>query len=143
MEAPVDSASADAAECEAMRSADGGSKDSPRGDAELHMQQTLLDIKRKFGRNSIIKAMDMFDDATGQQRNKQIRRSCGMSLTETHRYDDIIDLPHHQSQTHAHMSMHNRAAQFMPFAALTGYDDIIRQTAQSSDDAVERAEQAR
>lgn len=54
-----------------------------------------------------------------------------MSLTETHRYDDIIDLPHHQSQTHAHMSMHNRAAQFMPFAALTGYDDIIRQTAQS------------
>ena len=57
----------------------------------------------------------------------------------THRYDDIIDLPHHQSQTHAHMSMHNRAAQFMPFAALTGYDDIIRQTAQSSDDAVERA----
>lgn len=55
-----------------------------------------------------------------------------MSLTETHRYDDIIDLPHHQSQTHAHMSMHNRAAQFMPFAALTGYDDIIRQTAQSS-----------
>ena len=30
-----------------------------------------------------------------------------MSLTETHRYDDIIDLPHHQSQTHAHMSMHN------------------------------------
>ena len=61
-----------------------------------------------------------------------------MSLTETHRYDDIIDLPHHQSQTHAHMSMHNRAAQFMPFAALTGYDDIIRQTAQSSDDAVER-----
>ena len=48
-----------------------------------------------------------------------------MSLTETHRYDDIIDLPHHQSQTHAHMSMHNRAAQFMPFAALTGYDDII------------------
>ena len=55
-----------------------------------------------------------------------------MSLTETHRYDDIIDLPHHQSQTHAHMSMHNRAA-------LTGYDDIIRQTAQSSDDAVERA----
>lgn len=62
-----------------------------------------------------------------------------MSLTETHRYDDIIDLPHHRSQTHVHMSMHNRAAQFMPFAALTGYDDIIRQTAQSSDEDVERA----
>lgn len=41
-------------------------------DAELHMQQTLLDIKRKFGKNSVVKAMDMFDDATGRQRNQQI-----------------------------------------------------------------------
>ena len=55
-----------------------------------------------------------------------------MSLTETHRYDDIIDLPHYRSKTHAHMSMRNRAAQFMPFAALTGYDDIIKQTEQAS-----------
>lgn len=62
-----------------------------------------------------------------------------MSLTQTHRYDDIIGLPHHRSQTHAHMSMHNRAAQFMPFSALTGYDDIIKQTEQASGEAVERA----
>nr|WP_303796595.1 hypothetical protein [Bifidobacterium catenulatum] len=62
-----------------------------------------------------------------------------MSLTQTHRYDDIIGLPHHRSQTHAHMSMHNRAAQFMPFAALTGYDDIIKQTEQASGESVERA----
>ena len=62
-----------------------------------------------------------------------------MSLQETHRYDDIIDLPHYQSRTHAHMSTHNRAAQFMPFAALTGDGDIIRQTAESSNAAVERA----
>ena len=41
-------------------------------DAELHMQQTLLNIKRKFGKNSVVKAMDMFDDATGRQRNQQI-----------------------------------------------------------------------
>ena len=52
---------------EAERS--GKSKDEK---SELQMQRTLLDIKRKFGRNSIIKAMDMFDDATGQQRNHQI-----------------------------------------------------------------------
>ena len=50
------------------RSSDGTSCD----DVELHVQQALLDIKRKFGKNSVIKAMDMFDDATGQQRNKQI-----------------------------------------------------------------------
>ena len=37
------------------------------------------------------------------------------------------------------MSMHNRAAQFMPFAALTGYDDIIKQAATHSNEAVERA----
>ena len=37
------------------------------------------------------------------------------------------------------MSMHNRAAQFMPFAALTGYDDIIKQTEQASGESVERA----
>ncbi|MBW3095581.1 type VI secretion protein ImpB, partial [Bifidobacterium sp. 64T4] len=39
---------------------------------ERHVQQTLLDIKRRFGRNAVIKGMDLFDDATGQQRNQQI-----------------------------------------------------------------------
>lgn len=48
------------------------SSDASCDDAELHMQQTLLNIKRKFGKNSVIKAMDMFDDATGRQRNQQI-----------------------------------------------------------------------
>ena len=59
------SGSGDKSETERLRR----SKD---GEVELHMQRTLLDIKRKFGRNSVIKAMDMFDDATGQQRNHQI-----------------------------------------------------------------------
>ena len=40
-------------------------------------------------------------------------------------YADIIDLPHHQSKTHPHMSLYNRAAQFAPFAALSGYDEMI------------------
>lgn len=62
-----------------------------------------------------------------------------MALTETHDYDDIINLPHHQSRRHAHMALSGRAAQFMPFAALTGYDDIIKQTATHSNEAVERA----
>ncbi len=39
--------------------------------SEQAVQQALLDIKRKFGKNSVIKAMDMFDGATGQQRNNQ------------------------------------------------------------------------
>ena len=41
-------------------------------------------------------------------------------------YDDIINLPHHVSKRHPQMSMWNRAAQFAPFAALTGYEDAIR-----------------
>ena len=43
-------------------------------------------------------------------------------------YDDIINLPHHQSKTHPHMPLHDRAAQFAPFAALAGYDDMVRET---------------
>lgn len=45
------------------------------------------------------------------------------------RYSDIIDLPHHQSSRRPHMTIHNRATQFAPFAALTGYDSMVRNTA--------------
>ena len=44
------------------------------------------------------------------------------------RYDDIINLPHHVSPTRQRMSMHDRAAQFAPFAALVGYDDAVAET---------------
>ena len=45
------------------------------------------------------------------------------------RYDDIINLPHHVSPTRKRMSMHDRAAQFAPFAALVGYDAAVAETA--------------
>ena len=48
-------------------------------------------------------------------------------------YDDIINLPHHQSKNHPHMSMHDRAAQFAPFAALTGYDDAVKEARRLTD----------
>ncbi len=44
-------------------------------------------------------------------------------------YADIIHLPHHVSQTHPQMPMHDRAAQFAPFAALTGYEAAVGETA--------------
>ena len=44
-------------------------------------------------------------------------------------YDDIINLPHHVSQKHPPMPMYQRAAQFAPFAALTGHDKAINETA--------------
>ena len=45
------------------------------------------------------------------------------------RYEKIIDMPHQTSATRKPMSLYNRAAQFSPFAALTGYEDIISETA--------------
>ena len=45
------------------------------------------------------------------------------------RYSDIIDLPHHQSIYRPHMTVYNRAAQFDPFAALVGYDEMVQDTA--------------
>ena len=48
-------------------------------------------------------------------------------LENTHRYDDIIDLPHPVSKKHPQMPSEDRAAQFSPFAALTGYERAIRE----------------
>lgn len=48
------------------------------------------------------------------------------------RYDDIINLPHHVSKTRKPMPMINRAAQFAPFAALTGHDEAIAETARQT-----------
>ena len=52
-------------------------------------------------------------------------------------YADIIDLPHHQSDVHKHMSLYDRAAQFAPFAALTGYDDMVEEEGRLVDNKIE------
>ena len=56
------------------------------------------------------------------------------------KYDDIIDLPHHVSATRPHMPMIDRAAQFMPFRALTGYEGAVRETARLTDEKIELTE---
>ena len=63
-----------------------------------------------------------------------------MTLQETRAYDDIISLPHHQSRKHPRMSRSRRAAQFLPFAALTGYNQVIEQTAKNAETAIAQAE---
>lgn len=58
-------------------------------------------------------------------------------LSETHEYDDIIHLPHHTSASHSRMPILDRASQFSPFAALTGYEDAIEETGRLTDAWVE------
>lgn len=52
-------------------------------------------------------------------------------------YEDMLYLPHHVSSKRSSMSMRDRAAQFAPFAALTGHDAVIRETARLTDQPVE------
>ena len=58
----------------------------------------------------------------------------------TEDYSDIINLPHHVSRNHPQMTLEARAAQFAPFAALTGYDAVIHETARLTDQQVELEE---
>ena len=57
-------------------------------------------------------------------------------------YNDIINLPHHVSATRPQMPMMDRAAQFSPFAALTGYDAAIKETGRLTDEKIELDEEA-
>lgn len=58
-------------------------------------------------------------------------------------YDDIINLPHPVSAAHPQMSMLDRAAQFSPFAALSGHSDAIRETARLTDEFADQDENIR
>ena len=58
----------------------------------------------------------------------------------TDNYDDIINLPHHTSRQFSRMPLEERAAQFSPFAALTGYDALIRETAKQNETLYESNE---
>ena len=100
---------------------------------EKKMQKAMLEIKKKHGKNAILKGMNLEEGATTVDRNRADWRAQGM----TGAYDDIINLPHHVSATHPHMTAIDRAAQFSPFAALTGYDSAIKETARLTDERVE------
>ncbi len=66
-----------------------------------------------------------------------------MSDRKIEDYQDMIDLPHHVSENRPHMSMTDRAAQFSPFAALTGYDAAVKETARQTDQRIELNEDER
>lgn len=60
-----------------------------------------------------------------------------MNTGDMHRYDDIIMLPRHVSKTHPPMPAADRAAQFAPFAALTGHYDAVKEAARFTEERVE------
>lgn len=62
---------------------------------------------------------------------------------DIHGYDDILHLPHHQSGSRAHMSLSDRAAQFSPFAALTGHDAALQETERMTEGELELTEDAK
>lgn len=66
-----------------------------------------------------------------------------MMDVEKNPYADIIHLPHHKAPNRPHMSLYDRAAQFSPFAALTGFDGVIAETARLTDRKVELSESER
>ncbi len=61
-------------------------------------------------------------------------------MHEQNPYADILTLPHHKVANRPHMSMHDRAAQFSPFAALTGFDGVIAETGRMTDQKAELSE---
>ena len=61
-------------------------------------------------------------------------------MHEQNPYADILTLPHHKAANRPHMSMHDRAAQFSPFAALTGFDGVIAETGRMTDQKAELSE---
>lgn len=56
---------------------------------------------------------------------------------DEHRYDDMLEMPRHSSTLHKHMSLQDRAAQFIPFQAVQGYDDAVVETARLTDEKIE------
>ena len=54
-----------------------------------------------------------------------------------HKYDDIINMPHHVSKKHPQMSLYARSAQFAPFAALTGYEEAVKETARETENELD------
>jgi len=62
-------------------------------------------------------------------------------MKDKDKYEDIINLPHHQSDKRPRMSIYDRAAQFAPFAALKGYDEEIEESIRTTDNKIELSDE--
>ena len=81
----------------------------------------------------------MRNENISKENKTQFSGKLQKSVLEVQRkYGDILGLPHHVSETHPPMPRADRAAQFAPFAALTGYKEAIEETERIAEEKVER-----
>lgn len=64
-------------------------------------------------------------------------------MAERFPYEDIVDLPHHISKKHPQPTMADRAARFAPFAAITGYEEMVLEEARVTDERIEMDESSK
>ena len=64
-------------------------------------------------------------------------------MAERFPYEDIVDLPHHVSRKHPQPTVADRAARFAPFAAITGYEEMVLEEARVTDDRIEMDESSK
>ena len=64
-------------------------------------------------------------------------------MAERFPYEDIVDLPHHVSRKHPQPTMADRAARFAPFAAITGYEEMVLEEARVTDERIEMDESSK
>ena len=122
--------------------------DTKKQEKEKKLQQAMLGIKTKYGKNAVLKASSYTDGATMRQRNEQIggHRAGGhdgnyktskVGMETARKYADIIDMERPQNEEslrkHPRMTLQNRAKIFSPFAALRGYDDQLAEEKQRSE----------
>ena len=81
----------------------------------------------------------MRNDNVLKENVTQVSGKLQKSVSEVQqKYEDILNLPHHVSETHPPMPTADRAAQFAPFAALTGYKEAIEETERLAEKKIER-----
>lgn len=81
----------------------------------------------------------MRNDNVLKENVTQVSGKLQKSVSEVQqKYEDILNLPHHVSETHPPMPTADRASQFAPFAALTGYKEAIEETERIAEEKVER-----
>ena len=81
----------------------------------------------------------MRNDNVLKENVTQVSGKLQKSVSEVQqKYEDILNLPHHVSETHPSMPIADRAAQFAPFAALTGYKEAIEETERLAEKKIER-----